>query len=104
MTSHDPDDDDEDSPNASGSRTNGAGSSSLVDPGPHAPARDAPPPAILELVASCVRFVLAKYRVELDGTPDTLGILDHYVLLAGHSQAHDGRYVKGSASHSGLQP
>jgi hypothetical protein len=82
MTSHDPDDDDEDSPNASGSRTNGAGSSSLVDPGSHAPARDAPPPAILELVASCVRFVLAKYRVELDGTPDTLGILDHYVKEA----------------------
>jgi hypothetical protein len=75
MKPHDPKDD-EDVPRAG---TNGAGTASLDDP---APTQDAPPPAILELVASCVRFVLAKYKIELDGTPDTLGILDHYLKEA----------------------
>lgn len=59
-------------------RSNGAGDASrhaVTEPA-------APPAAIAELAASCVRFVLAKYKVELDGTPETLGILDHYVKEA----------------------
>jgi hypothetical protein len=37
------------------------------------------PEAVAELAASCARFVLAKYKVPLDGTSDTLSILDQYV-------------------------
>jgi len=37
------------------------------------------PPVVLELSASCARFVRAKYGVPLDGTSDTLSILDQYV-------------------------
>jgi hypothetical protein len=37
------------------------------------------PEAVAELSASCARFVLAKYKVPLDGTSDTLSILDQYV-------------------------
>src|SRR5262245_40636652 len=41
---------------------------------------DEPPPGrVLELAAACVRFVLTKYKVELDFTPDTLPMVDHYV-------------------------
>ena len=40
----------------------------------------APAPAgVVELSASCARFVLAKYKVPLDGTSDTLSILDQYI-------------------------
>jgi hypothetical protein len=46
------------------------------------PPREPPPPEVAELAASCVRFVLAKYKVPLDFTPDTLGVLDHYVREA----------------------
>jgi hypothetical protein len=42
-------------------------------------AREPAPPAVAELAASCMRFVFAKYKVPLDFTPDTLGVLDHYV-------------------------
>jgi len=38
-----------------------------------------PPQAILELCASCVRFVGTRYKVALDYTPETLPILDQYV-------------------------
>ena len=38
-----------------------------------------PPPAILEAVSACVRYVHAKYGVLLDGTQDTLSLLDQYV-------------------------
>jgi hypothetical protein len=37
------------------------------------------PPHVVELSASCARFVLTKYRVPLDGTSDTLSLLDQYV-------------------------
>jgi hypothetical protein len=48
-----------------------------------------PPPAeVAELTASCVRFVLAKYGVLLDGTSDTLSLLDQYV--------HDAREAVGA--------
>jgi hypothetical protein len=36
-------------------------------------------PGVAELAASCARFVLAKYKVPLDGTSDTLSLLDQYV-------------------------
>src|SRR4051812_37136183 len=37
------------------------------------------PAAVAELAASCARFVHAKYKVPLDGTSDTLSLLDQYV-------------------------
>lgn len=38
-----------------------------------------PPAAIAEAVSACVRYVHAKYGVLLDGTQDTLSLLDQYV-------------------------
>jgi hypothetical protein len=38
-----------------------------------------PPPAVAELCAACMRFVASKYKVPLDGTPETLSLLDQYV-------------------------
>jgi hypothetical protein len=40
------------------------------------------PDRIKELIAACVRFVGARYGVVLDGTPDTLSLLDHYIAEA----------------------
>ncbi len=37
------------------------------------------PPAVLELVAACTRFVTTRYQIPLDGTPDTLSLIDQYV-------------------------
>ncbi len=37
------------------------------------------PPAVLELAASCVRFVASRYGVALDFTQDTLPVVDQYV-------------------------
>ena len=37
------------------------------------------PGAVMELAANCVRFVLAKYKVEPDFTKETLPFIDHYV-------------------------
>ncbi len=47
----------------------------------HAHTHDASPapPVIVELVAACTRFVAAKYKVPLDGTSDTLSLVDQYV-------------------------
>jgi hypothetical protein len=42
----------------------------------------APPPAIAELAASCVRFVASRYHTRLDFTPDTLSLLDQWVTDA----------------------
>ncbi len=39
----------------------------------------APPPQVEELAQACERFVLAKYKVPLDRTPETLSLLDQYV-------------------------
>jgi Family of unknown function (DUF6278) len=69
--------------------TNGAGSYDAHDeaeaeaaeaeaaqpPAPLAP----PPERVAELCAACMRFVASKYKVALDGTPDTLSLLDQYV-------------------------
>lgn len=47
-----------------------------------------PPPAVIaDLMSSCVRFVHAKYGVLLDGTQDTLSLLDAYVNEARLSAA-----------------
>jgi hypothetical protein len=39
----------------------------------------APPANIVDLVAACVRFVATRYGVPLDGTQDTLSLVDQYV-------------------------
>ena len=50
-------------------------------------ASDAPsPPELVDLAASCVRFVQRSTGVALDGTPETLPLLDHY-LRTGASAA-----------------
>lgn len=45
---------------------------------PVQPAEPAPP-QVAELCAACMRFVAARYKVALDGTPETLSLLDQYV-------------------------
>lgn len=45
------------------------------------PERDVPS-VVLDLADSCVRFVKRALRIELDYTPDTLPILDHYLREA----------------------
>ncbi len=37
------------------------------------------PGAVMELAAACVRFVLAKYKIEPDFTKETLPFVDHYL-------------------------
>jgi hypothetical protein len=37
---------------------------------------------VAELVAACMRFVASKYKVALDGTPDTLSLVDQYIREA----------------------
>jgi hypothetical protein len=51
------------------------------EPDPEPPPDDIPesPSQVVELSAACARYVLAKYRVPLDGTPDTLSLVDQYV-------------------------
>lgn len=68
--------------------TNGAGNYDLHDEAeaeaaalPLAPLPP-PPPRVAELCAACMRFVASKYKVALDGTPDTLSLLDQYVREA----------------------
>jgi hypothetical protein len=58
--------------------SNGAGTFDPPDPGPKEPLPP-PPPAVAELIAACSRFVASKYKVPLDGTPDTLSLVDQYV-------------------------
>jgi hypothetical protein len=38
-----------------------------------------PPPQVAELCAACARFVASRYKVALDGTLETLSLLDQYV-------------------------
>jgi hypothetical protein len=42
----------------------------------------APPSQVAELVAACMRFVASKYKVALDGSPDTLSLVDQYIREA----------------------
>jgi hypothetical protein len=61
---------------------NGAGSFEAHEEaaGERARAPLAPPPQpVAELVAACSRFVASKYKVALDGTPETLSLVDQYV-------------------------
>lgn len=46
-----------------------------------------PPPAVAELCAAAMRFVATKYKVPLDGAPDTLSLLDQYVRDAREAMA-----------------
>lgn len=41
-----------------------------------------PPPAVAELCAACSRFIASKYKVALDGTSDTLSLVDQYIREA----------------------
>jgi len=43
------------------------------------PPLEPPPAPVAELCAACIRFVATKYKVTLDGTPETLSLLDQYV-------------------------
>jgi Family of unknown function (DUF6278) len=73
---------------SNGAGSNGVGSYDLHDeaeaeaaarpPAPLPP----PPERVAELCAACMRFVASKYKVSLDGTPDTLSLLDQYVREA----------------------
>ena len=49
------------------------------DPEPPPDAIPESPSQVVELSAACARYVLAKYGVPLDGTPDTLSLVDQYV-------------------------
>ena len=40
------------------------------------------PDAVLERAASCVRFVLTSLKIELDFTPETLSLVDHWLGTA----------------------
>jgi hypothetical protein len=73
-----------DPPDENGSSSNGGsnGAGFHHEPEPD-PEPLAPPPAqVAELVAACMRFVASKYKVALDGTPDTLSLVDQYVREA----------------------
>ncbi|MCC7537749.1 MAG: hypothetical protein IT379_16115 [Deltaproteobacteria bacterium] len=43
---------------------------------------EAPPPAVADLADACVRFVKNALHIELDRTPETLPLLDHYLAEA----------------------
>ena len=67
-------------PESNGAGANGAGFHHEAEPEPEPLA---PPPAqVAELVAACMRFVASKYKVALDGTPDTLSLVDQYIREA----------------------
>jgi len=67
---------DEDGPGALS--TNETGDRSTFDPD-----RVGPPPAeVAELVVMCLDYVRRAVGVDLDFTPDTLPLLDHYLALA----------------------
>jgi len=67
---------------------NGAGSYDAHDEAeaqaaaPPLPPLPPPPDRVAELCAACMRFVAAKYKVALDGTPDTLSLVDQYIREA----------------------
>ena len=63
-----------------GTGMNGSNGSGKLPPDSEETPDEAPPPEnVLELAASCVRFVAQKYNVALDFTPDTLPMVDQYV-------------------------
>ena len=71
-------------PSASNGHLNGAHADEPEDPDDgrdtdEQPTFEPAPDAVSELASSCARFVHAKYGVPLDGTSDTLSLLDQYV-------------------------
>jgi hypothetical protein len=48
----------------------------------HEPPESQPPEVVLELAEACVRFVKRALEIELDYSPDTLPLLDHYLRSA----------------------
>ena len=63
--------------------TNGSnGAGFHPEPEQEADVLPAPPAQVAELVAACMRFVATKYKVALDGTPDTLSLVDQYIREA----------------------
>lgn len=76
---------DEREKNGKANGSNGAGSYEAHDAAEAEAAARPPPPLppppdrVAELCAACMRFVASKYKVALDGTPDTLSLLDQYV-------------------------
>jgi hypothetical protein len=63
--------------------SNGAGFHHEPDePDPEPEPLPPPPPAVAELCAACMRFVASKYKVALDGSSDTLSLVDQYVREA----------------------
>jgi hypothetical protein len=52
------------------------------EPEPEPDPLPAPPPQVAELIAACMRFVASKYKVALDGTPETLSLIDQYIREA----------------------
>jgi hypothetical protein len=65
-----------------GEQTNGKGANHPADEPALEIPWEAAPAHVAELAASCARFVMAKYKVPLDGTSDTLSLLDQYVREA----------------------
>jgi hypothetical protein len=74
------------SPQGGNGHANGATSYDdvLEDPVAASPPPPLPPPPdrVAELYAACVRFIASKYKVPLDGTPETLSLVDQYVREA----------------------
>lgn len=69
---------------ANGAGANGAGAvRRQVSPPPEPP----PPPAVADLADGCVRFVEKALGFQLDYTPETLPVLDHYLEQAGAAAA-----------------
>jgi hypothetical protein len=80
---------DDDKKDTNGSHTNGAlthdheadehddDETADIEP----PVEESPesPSQVVELSAACARYILTKYKVPLDGTPDTLSLVDQYV-------------------------
>ena len=77
-----PSDPPSDPPEAKGANgSNGAGFHREAEE-PEPEALPPPPSPVAELCAACMRFVASKYKVALDGTPDTLSLVDQYIREA----------------------
>lgn len=55
------------------------------------------PEPVLERAASCVRFVLGALKIELDFTPETLSLVDHWLSTAREGDASLERLVAEAA-------
>ena len=65
-----------------GSNNGSNGAGFHHEPEPEPPPLPPPPAEVAELVAAAMRFVATKYKVALDGTPDTLSLVDQYIREA----------------------